>query len=104
MTYGPFTSEYALTKYALSISSAMHSEREYYERCSKHYEDLKVNETEQDFYVALAWKNEAEHAKYALAILARLAEDFTENLTSEALEDFHATFHYWDDCDKKKVG
>ena len=104
MTYLPFTSEYGLKDCAISLRAAINSEREQYEISLKHYEDLRADETEQGFYTALAWKNEAEHAKYALAILERLAGIFAENLTPDALNDILATFHRLDDYDRKKAG
>ena len=104
MTYVPFTSDFALTDCALSLRAAILSERENYEKSLKHYEDSKTDETEQGFYTALAWRIEAEHAKYALAILERLAGIFAENLTPEALNDILATFHRLDDYDRKKAG
>ena len=104
MTYGPFSSVYGITSCAIALKVYIDNEREHYEYCMKNYEDLDGKKaTEQDFYTALAWKNDAEHSKYAIRILERLADIFEETLTPEALNDIHSTFKHLDDYESKKA-
>ncbi len=104
MAYGPFSSVYGITSCAIALKVYIDNEREHYEYCMKHYEELGGTKAKgQDFYTALAWKNEAEHSEYAIRILERLADIFAETLTPEALNDIHSKFKHLDDCESKKA-
>lgn len=105
MIYGPFSTVFGITDCAISLHVHITNERKNYEAAFKHYEEAGgENATGQDWHLARAWKNIADSHKYTLDILERLAEDFANQLTPEALKDIHNTLSYIDEQNKKKAG
>ena len=107
MEYEPFIDAYGLFDCAISLKVAIDSELEMCNFNLRHFQELGGENSylnEDTYYLAQAFKKQADANSSTLRVLRRLAEQFKATLSPEAIEDINKSFENLDNYNNRKAG
>jgi len=107
MEYQPFIDAYGLFNCAIALKVAIEAELEMYNFNLRHFQELGGEQSylnEDTYYLAQAFKNQADAHSSTLRVLRRLAEQFKATLSPEAIEDINKSFEAIDKYNNRKAG
>ena len=106
MNYTPLISSDGLFHIAIALKVHIDGERKNVDYATAHYETFDtLHCSVDDFYLAQAWREDAEQHKYALRILDDLFAAFWDNISPEAQNEITESFAYIDKAEHdRKAG
>ena len=107
MEYEPFIDAYGLFHCAISLKVAIEVELEMFNDNMHRFLELggeKSYLNEDTYYLAQAFKNQADANSSTLRVLRRLAEQFKATLSPKAIDDINKSFEALDNSNNRKAG